>query len=255
MPSLIDDPEQGVDVPPQTLMAIVQHRGAIGVAWYTVNDAQARPSSLLCTLCCTCPQVHVLQIAEEGRTRDPLPSVRHAVLQAQPDIVHVPSTASPALLATLTGDDDLDAPTIRKQRAGIFSLDHALPMVHNARVHGITDDPSLPLRERILRISACINLASNAQVCAAGALLSIVQRDEQIASARNGVLGALREARLHGHLHLDSATLHGLQVRVHQSSSTANSIDKMYTDICHREPSQCHGNWHCQRRPQRVWFA
>lgn len=155
--------------------------------------------------------MHVLQVAEESHGQDPMPTIQCAVLQAQPNVVYVPSTAPPALLASLTADDlDGNLPTIRKERAGTFTPERALPTLYNARIRGLTDDPTLPNRERLLRISACINVANTAQVCAAGALLSILRSGPVLST--NDVLSALREARLHGQLHLDTATLHGLQV-------------------------------------------
>lgn len=241
MPSMAGSDPPGEDEAPP--MAAVYYRGMLGIAWYTVHDAQARAFVLSCCNIRVPPsQLHVMQAADDANSS--LPTLCQAVLEVQPSVVYVPSTASPSLLAALT-TDDLPGCTVQKERAGTFTPERALSMLHNARIRGLTDDVALPARERLLRISACINLASTAQVCAAGALLSILQR------SGHGDLCGLREARLQGHLQVDVATLHGLQVcrdcKIDTRTSTA--------DLCHRDPSERHGHRLCQGGLERVWPA
>ncbi len=115
---------------------------------------------------------------------------------------------------------------VRKERAGLFSIERATTALQHVYIRSIAHLPQH--QQRLVCLSGLINLSHAAQVCAAGALLVIVQRAGLLPRGRVsrglhlggddgqgcavGMLESLTEAQLQGQLLVDTATLHALQV-------------------------------------------
>jgi len=201
--------------------------------------------------------------------------VQLARLHVMPDVIYVSSKAPPALVSALkvplfpsSSASETAAqlasreilPTSSKvliERAKLFSLDSARATLE--AVHLPNLPPLKGPRERLHILNTTISLCRELQICAAGALISILSHEGLLARDPSAPtaslpLAALKEASLQGHLLVDPASLEALHIFHEEKHPSAMGLGKSKEGLsvfgmlnrCVSPPG---------KRLLRLWFA
>lgn len=160
-----------------------------------------------------------------------------AKLQANPSTIYTSSKSDKLFLDKLRDSVDGVSGTaqhqIRIEKASLFSLDHALRLLQNVQVRGMS--ATLSGTDRLHVLNTHIHLAATQQVCAAGALLAILHREGHLSSRQaedSGdmpaamLLEGLSEISLDGFLTVDFASMLALQIFQEDKHPSAMGIGK-----------------------------
>eukprot|EP00884_Botryococcus_braunii_P002998 jgi/Botrbrau1/1269/Bobra.0163s0057.3 len=194
-------------------MSCVYHNGYIGCAWYDINSGEMSVVQV--------PDAHEAYIAFEA--------LELAKKQANARVVYVSSRADELLISALQqcpeGDEQQAAISVRLEASSMFSFKNSLRTLQSLHVRGSPQALTAP--ESLQIINSMMNLSCSTQVCAAGALLSILHRekllgarqpgcldedDTEMVSSKALVVNSLREASLFQFLTLDVSARKSLQV-------------------------------------------
>lgn len=179
-----------------------------------------------------------MEAAEEGSGSLPYRMVQLARLHVLPSTIFVSSKAPEALIQVLRsplglgaqlpeqGTEGTHAPDtatgtaekceVRFERAKLFTADAARECLASVHVFGMPQ--GLSTRDRVHIVNTMVSLSREQQVCAAGALLSVLSRDGILAQpAGSGSTVSLHlefmgEASLEGHLLVDPGSLEALGI-------------------------------------------
>lgn len=146
-----------------------------------------------------------------------------AKLQANPSTIYTSSKSDKLFLDKLrdsfNGASGAAQHQVRIEKASLFSMEHALRMLQNVHLRGVS--ATMSGKDRLHQLNTHINLAATQQVCAAGALLAILHREGHLSQAQAEdsddmpaamFLEGLSEISLDGFLTVDSASMLALQI-------------------------------------------
>ncbi|KAK9821426.1 hypothetical protein WJX81_003661 [Elliptochloris bilobata] len=198
----------------QTHMAVVLSKGNIGVAWY---DS-------------ACGEMYVLQAQEETTGPFAFQLLHLAKLRAAPQVVYISARSDSALIDSLRDCSVQGIAAVcdvRLEKSRLFSYEAALRCL---QLLNVTDMPrNLDGHEHTNWLNSVMSLSATQQVCAAGALLAILQRDdvlsESTAATSNSddmdvderhtkalLVASLAEVSLSGFLNVDAVSQTALSI-------------------------------------------
>jgi hypothetical protein len=171
----------------------------------------------------------VVQVPDAHEACIAFEALELAKKQANPRVVYVSSRADEQLISALKkcpeGDEQQPAISVRLEASSMFSLKNSLRTLQSLHVRGSPQALTAP--ESLQVIDSMMNLSCSTQVCAAGAILSILHRekllgalqpgcldedDTELVSSKTLVVNSLREASLFQFLTLDVSARKSLQV-------------------------------------------
>lgn len=171
----------------------------------------------------------VVQVADAHEGYVAFEALHLVKRQADPRVIYLSSRADDQLISALKRhpeeEDQQSDVSVRLEASSIFSLKNSLRVLQILNVRGSSQgrNPS----DSLQHINSMMNLGCENQVCAAGALLSILHReklvctrqpgrldgdDAELTSPRALVVTSLREASLFQFLTLDASARKSLQV-------------------------------------------
>lgn len=149
--------------------------------------------------------------------------------QANPGTIYVASTTDETFVARLKSRPDADEQStetaVRMEASSIFSFKNAYRILQSLHVRGLGSCSSTV--ESLQMLNSVMDLSCSSQVCAAGALVTILHRENLLGTAQPGILiddpaetvpgraltvNALREVSLSRLLTLDYSTRRSLHV-------------------------------------------
>ncbi len=147
-----------------------------------------------------------------------------AKLQANPSTIYTSSKSDKLFLDKLRVSFNEASGTaqhqVRIEKASLFSMEHALRLLQNIHLRGVS--ATMSGTDRLHLLNTHINLAATQQMCAAGALLAILHREGHLSSPVQTedsddmpaamFLEGLSEISLDGFLTVDSASMLALQI-------------------------------------------
>ena len=171
----------------------------------------------------SCVQVHVMQTHDDATGPFAFQMLQLAKLQANPSTIYTSSKSDKLFLDKLRDSFNETSGAaqhqVRIEKASLFSMEHALRLLQNIHLRGVS--ATMSGTDRLHLLNTHINLAATQQVCAAGALLAILHREGHLSRAQTGdsddmpaamFLEGLSEISLDGFLTVDSASMLALQI-------------------------------------------
>ncbi|KAL4529302.1 hypothetical protein Ndes2526A_g04097 [Nannochloris sp. 'desiccata'] len=275
----------------QIFMTVHQAGGArLGLAWYDSSSGEmfcleGQDDDAFVLLAPTEP-ISSTSIATAGAATPSAASenslssyrlVQLARLHVMPDVIYVSSKAPPALVSALkaplfpssSASEAAPHQTAMKslsysskvliERAKLFSLDSARATLEAVHLPNLPPSSLKGPRERLHILNTTISLCRELQICAAGALLSILSHEGLLAQDPSAPtaslpLAGLKEASLQGHLLVDPASLEALHIFHEEKHPSAMGLGKSKEGLsvfgmlnrCVTPPG---------KRMLRLWFA
>lgn len=175
-------------------------------------------------------QMFVVQVQDACDGGADFEALDLAKRQANPGIIYVASTADESFVARLKShgqdaDDESTETSVRMEASSIFSIKNAYRTLQSLHIRGLGTCSSTV--ESLQLLNSVMDLSCASQVCAAGALVTILHRENMLGAAQPGLLvddqadavpsraltvSALREVSLSRLLTLDYSARRSLQV-------------------------------------------
>ncbi|XP_002967541.2 DNA mismatch repair protein MSH5 isoform X2 [Selaginella moellendorffii] len=184
----------------QVYMTCILQGNRLGAAYYELDSAT----------------LYVMDAWEEENAD--YPCVQLVKFQAQPAIIYTSTKMEESFIGSLRKqvDEETQGAEVKLVKSSYFSYEQAWHRLMQLQLRGMHRD--LPQKERIHYLNTLMNLESEMQVRAAGALIAILQQElmPESSDAEDGVsrlrIFNVSELSLNGFLNLDATTYDALQV-------------------------------------------